>query len=199
MPPPPDLSERPLPLHTLLPGERLVRIHTLGREPLFFGPAPGATPNGRWDSADGRFGTCYLAAVQHPYIAFAERFLRDPRRTLVPEAEVRRAGISLIEIVDPIIVVPFHGASLKRLGASAAVPHGDHRESRPWARLFHEHPEAPAGIRWRSRIDDDGFALALFDRTRGALRVLDTEPLLEARGFDLVGCLERYAAAVVEE
>lgn len=198
MPPPPDLSGRRLPLHTLLPGERLVRVYTLGRAPLFFGPAPGAPPTGRWDSADGLFGTCYLADTRHPCIAFAERFLRDPRRTLVPEAELRLAGISLIEIAAPIPIVPFHGSALKRLGASAAVPHGDHRESRPWARALHEHPDSPNGVRWRSRIDDDGFALALFDRARRALRLLDTEPLLEARIFDLEECLERYGAAVVQ-
>lgn len=195
--PPPDLSRHQLPLHTLTPGDRLVRVHMLGREPLFFGPLPGGPASGRWDSAAGRFGTCYLADALHPCIAFAERFLRDPRRTLIPEEELRRSGVSLIEVAEPLAVVSFHGAGLKRLGTSADVAHGDHRQSRPWAQMLHEHPAAPGGLRWRSRIDDDGFALALFDRCRGALRVLDTEPLLESRGFDIEGCLERYGAAVV--
>lgn len=199
MPPPPDFSRRQLPLHLLRPGDRLVRVHTLGRDPLFFGPAPGSPMSGRWDSPQGRFGTCYLAGAAHPHIAFAERFLRDPERTLIPETEIRRAVVSVVEIEAPIAIVPFHGASLKRLGASAAVAHGDHRESRLWAQALYDHQAAPGGLRWRSRIDDDGFAVALFDRSRGRLRVIDTEPLLESRAaFDLEECLERYAAAVVE-
>lgn len=200
MPPPSDLSRRELPLHTLEPGSRLVRVHTLGRTPLFFGPAADSRPSGRWDSPDHRFGTCYLAEARHPCIAVAERFLRDPERTLIPEAEIRRAAISTVRLEAALAIVPLHGASLKRLAASAATTHGDHRESRLWAQAVHDHEAAPDGVRWRSRIDDDGFAVALFDRSRRALRVIETEPLLDARhACKLEECLDRYAAAVVEE
>lgn len=198
MPPPADLSRRRLPLHVLEPGARLVRVHSLGRDPLFFGPARGAPPRGRWDSPAARFGTCYLADAAHAYVAFAERFLRDPDRTLIPEAELRRAAISVVRVAEPIAIVPFHGASLRRLGASASVVHGDHRESRLWAQGLYDHEAAPGGLRWRSRIDDDGFAVALFDRSRRALEVVATEPLLDSRAFDVEACLERYGAAVVE-
>lgn len=200
MRPPPDLARRRLPLHTLSQGDLLVRVHTIGRDPLFFGPAAGSRPSGRWDAPERRFGTCYLAAAGHPHIAFAERFLRDAERTLIPEAELVRAGISIIRIEKPIAIVPFHGALLKRLAASAGVAHGDHRESRLWAQALHDHEAAPGGLCWRSRVDDDGFAVALFDRCRRALKVIETEPLLEARvAIDVEQCLERYAAAVVEQ
>lgn len=196
---PPDLSRRRLPLHVLAPGDRLVRVHTRGREPLFFGPASGAPPIGRWDPPDGGFGTCYFADAKRPYIAFAERFLRDPQRTLIPEAELRRAGVSVVRVEEPIRVVPFHGAFLKRLGTTAAVAHGDHRESRRWAQALWEHEDSPGGVRWRSRIDDDGFAVALFDRSREAVRVVETIPLLEAGGvLDVERCLDRYGAAVIQ-
>jgi hypothetical protein len=200
MPPPPDLSRRRLPLKVLKPGDRLVRVHTLGRDPLFFGPAAGSAPTGRWDSPERCFTTCYFADVAHPSIAFAERFLRDPQRTLIPEAEIRRGGVSVVQVEQPLAIVQFHGASLRRLGATAAVVHGDHRESRLWAQALYDHRDAPNGVRWRSRVDDDGFAVALFDRGRQALRIRDTQPLLEARSIlDLEACLDRYAAAVVEE
>lgn len=177
-----------------------MRVHTLGREPLFFGSGASAPPVGRLDSPEGRFGVCYCAEVAHPYIAFAERFLRDPKRMLIPEAELRRAGISMVRVEETISVVAFHGASLKRLGATAAVAHGDHRQSRRWAQAMYDHEAAPGGVRWRSRIDDDGFAIALFDRSRGALRVLETWPLLAAGSvLDVGESLERYGAAVVEE
>lgn len=178
----------------------MVRVHTWGREPLFFGPAPGAPPTGRWDSPDGGFGTCYFGDANRPYIAFAERFLRDSERTLIPETELRRAGVSVVGVVEPIRVVPFHGASLRRLGATAAVAHGDHRESRRWARALYEHEDSPGGVRWRSRIDDDGFAVALFDKSRGAVRVVETLPLLEAGvALDVERCLDRYGAAVIQD
>lgn len=174
-----------------------MRVHTLGREPLFFGPGRAYPARGRWDSPERRFGTCYLADAAHPHVAFAERFLRDPKRTLIPEAEIARAAISVVEVDEPIAVVPFHGASLKRLGASAAIAHGDHRESRLWAQAIHDHPAAPSGLRWRSRVDDDGFAVALFQRCRDRLRVITSETLLESCvGLNLEECLERYAAAV---
>lgn len=198
--PPSELPRRELPLHVLRPGDRLVRVHTLGRDPLFFGPLPGTPPTGRWDSPDDGFGTCYFAESGHGVIAVAERFLRDPERTLIPEAEIRRSAVSVVAIVEPIAVVPFHGASFRRLGATAAVAHGDHRESRPWARALHDHPARPGGVRWRSRVDDDGFAVALFERSRGALAVVETERLPDAKvALDLEACLERYGAAVVEE
>jgi hypothetical protein len=55
-------------------------------------------------------------------------------------------------------------------------------------------------VRWRSRVDDDGFAVALFERSRGALAVVETERLPDAKvALDLEACLERYGAAVVEE
>jgi hypothetical protein len=175
-------------------------VHTIGRHPLFFGPATGSPPSGRWDSPEGRFSTCYLAEAEHPCIAFAERFLRDPERTLIPEVEIRRAGISVVEVGTPIVIVPLHGPSLRRLGASAAITHGDHRGSRLWAQALYDHEATPGGVRWRSRVDDDGFAVALFDRSREALKVIDTEPLISAGSIlELEECLERYAAAVVEE
>src|SRR3990172_5808210 len=161
MPPPPALARRHLPLHVLESGCRLVRVHTLGRDPLFYGPAPGSPLSGRWDSPDRSYGTCYLAEAADPHIAFAERFLRGPERTLIAEQELRSAAISVVQMEKPSAVVRFHGASLKRLGASASAAHGDHRESRQWAKAFHEHGSAPSGLRWRSRVDDDGFAVAL--------------------------------------
>lgn len=198
MPPPADLTGRELPLHVLKRGHRLVRVHGIGRDPLFFGPAPGVPPTGRWDSTHHRYGTCYFADGAHPCIAFAERFLRDPARTLVPESELRRAAVSLVRVEAAIRVVPFHGLSLRRLGASAGIAHGDHRESRPWAGALHDHPVAPDGVRWRSRLDDDSFAVALFDRARARLAVVRTEALLgPASALRVDECLERYAAAAV--
>lgn len=199
MPRPPDLSQKQLPLYVARPGHRFVRVHTSGREPLFFGPAPGSAPSGRWDSPDHGFGACYVAEASQPHVAFAERFLRDARRTLISEAELRRAAVSVVRVEKQIRIVAFHGASLKRLGASAAIARGDHREARLWSRALHDHRGAPDGIRWRSRVDDDGFAVVLFDRSRQALKVKETEPLLESRVLDIEACLERYAAAVVED
>ena len=74
----------------------------------------------------------------------------------------------------------------------------NHRESRLWAQALFDHAEAPGGVRWRSRVDDDGFAVAVFDRSRGSIELIQTEPLLESPTLDIEACLERYGAAVVE-
>jgi hypothetical protein len=60
------------------------------------------------------------------------------------------------------------------------------------------HPVQPDGIVWRSRLDDDQFCVALFDRCREALTVQASEPLLADRPrFDAL--IERYRMAVIPD
>ena len=195
----PVLEARTLPLDILPAGHTLFRIHPTERDPIFFGPAPERPLSGRWDAPDRSFGVCYLAGAGFPHGAFAERFLREPGRTLVPERELRRASLATLRLRREVTVVRFHGNGLARLGATAEVAHGDHRGSRPWALALHRHPARPGGIRWRARHDDDALAVALFDRERDSLEIVRSVPLLSAElAGEVAGWLDRYGIGVEE-
>ncbi len=198
--PPPDppagLARRALPLHTLPAGTRLLRIHSTHRHPLFFGPAPGTPPRGRWDAPAGEFGVCYLGEAGH--VAFAETFLRDPGNTLLEEADVAPRSVSVVELRRALRLAAVHGAGLARLGATAAVCNGPYRVSRAWSLALHGHPAAVDGLRYRARHDDDAMAVALFDRAADALRVRSTTRLMSARlAAELAQWLDRYGIGLV--
>ena len=69
--------------------------------------------------------------------------------------------------------------SLVPLGATAAVYSGPHEFSREWSRALHAHPDQPDGILYRTRHDDDGFGIALFDRAGPKIRFHSGRPLLD--------------------
>jgi hypothetical protein len=193
--PPADLARCKLPIHLVPPGTVLHRIHRAALDPLFFGPAPGNAPAGRWDAPAGEFGVCYLAEA--PYVAFAETFLRVPGIGVVGEDDLSTRGIARFHVVRPLRLVGFHGAGLARIGATAAVCSGPHDVSRAWSLSIHRHPSAVDGIRYRARHDDDGFAVALFDRGAASIERIDSTGLMED-GFrvELGGVLERYELAL---
>jgi hypothetical protein len=63
------------------------------------------------------------------------------------------------------------------VGATSASCTGDYAVSRAWAAALHEHPDWVDGIRYRARHDDDGFAIALFNRVDGLVADMQTAPL----------------------
>lgn len=175
----------------------MIRLHHGGRDPLFFGPAPGAPPRGRWDATDGAFGVCYLARWEDRWVAFAERLLHDPGPRLVARAALAALSVARVESVEALRIVALYGRGLARISATAAVTNGAYENSRPWAAALHGHPESPDGVAWRSRLDNDGVAIALFDRAAHKLRVVGRYGLLEpAAARYLGGCVERYQAAL---
>ena len=194
--PPADLDSRLPSKFWLSEGTELLRIHSTARDPLFFGPAAGSPPRGRWDAPAGEFGVCYLAEESH--IAFAESFLRAPGESLIEEADLAPRSISRIRVRRDLRLVGFHGAGLTRIGATAAVATGPYAVSRAWALAIHAHPTGPDGIRYRARHDDDGFAIALFDRTADALEVEGTDGLTSpACRRSLAEWLDRYGMGLV--
>jgi hypothetical protein len=194
--PPADLARRKLPLHVCPAKTRLARIHSVSRDPLFFGPAAGSRPRSRWDAPAGEFRVCYLA--EEPYVAFAETFLREPGATLIETADLAARALAEVEVERDLRLVALHGAGLRRLGATAAVCTGPYVVSRAWALALHGHPSRPDGIRYRARHEDDGFAIALFDRAADAIAVTGSAALvLPDRMGDLVAWLDRYGMGLL--
>jgi hypothetical protein len=146
---------------------------------LWFGPAAGEAPRGRFDDparGDGpvtahggpTFGVCYLGLSAEA--AFAESFLRRPGVRLVSRATFDARAVSEVRVLRALRLVAFHGPGLAALGATAAVAHGPHAAARRWARALWAHPDQPDGIAYRCRHDDDDAAVALFDRAAGRAR-----------------------------
>ena len=193
--PPEDLHEHALAIVELLL-QPLWRIHKRVHDPYFFGPPKGVRPTSRWDAPGGEFGVCYLA-VGDPRIAFAETLLRG-RSTLVSEADVETRSLARFSAVEPLRLVMMHGTGLRRMGATAAVSSGPHEYSRPWSLALYRHPSQPDGIIYRTRHDDDGFGVAVFDRAGDALRFESTIGLSDPGMADELGrWLDIYDAALV--
>lgn len=184
--PPADLHGRPL-AWTEVIEQPLWRIHRTIHDPVFFGPPAGIRPTGRWDAPAGQFGVCYLAAAD-ARIAFAETLLRGGEM-IVSEWEVAQRSLARFNVVGPLRLVMMHGPGLVRMGATAVVSSGPHEFSRTWSLALHEHPERPDGILYRTRHDDDGFGVALFDRAGPLIRFHSSQPLLDP---DLAGELGRW-------
>lgn len=72
-----------------------------------------------------------------------------------------------------------HGPGLRQMKATAAVVQGSYDVTWAWSHALHEHPDRVDGIVYRARHDDDDLAVALFERARDAIAVLDSTPLLD--------------------
>jgi hypothetical protein len=189
--PPPDLHTRRLPIAVVPGGMDLWRIHPTDRSCLFFGPAKGQPPRGRWDSPDGRFRVCYLA--EKPFAAFAETYLREPGTMVVAMEDLEARNLARVHVAAPLRLVGMHGPGLHALGATAAACMGDYAVSRAWAAALHAHPERPNGIRYRARHDDDGFAIALFHEAERLVADMESAPLAPmSNRVYLADCLNRY-------
>ena len=193
--PPDDFATRWLPVHHVEGGTVLYRIHRLDLGPIFFGPGAGNPPLGRWDAPSGEFGVCYLAL--EPYVAFAETFLRVPGILSLGEEDLRRRGLAQVRVMRTLELAELHGAGLARVGATAAVCSGPHDVSRTWAAAIHAHRRRVDGILYRARHDDDGFAIALFDRAAESVRIERSGSLLDEGIAETTGAiLDRYGLAL---
>lgn len=194
--PPRDLKRRTLPIHVIPAAENLYRIHPADRASIFFGPAEGQPPRGRWDSPDGRFGVCYMA--EQPYAAFAECFLRKAGVMALEMEDLRQRGLALLRPLRDLRLVAMHGAGLHAVGATAACCTGAYSVSRAWSAALYAHPEKPDGIRYRARHDDDGFAIALFDRAKKEVIEAAGAPLDDERcSTHLLGFVDRCGVGLI--
>ncbi len=194
--PPEDLASRSLPLHICPAGTPLYRIHRTVHSPLFFGPPPGAAPHGRWDAPAGVFRVCYLAEEAH--LAFAETFLRSPGAPYVQRSYLAERSLTRVVVQRELRLVALHGPGLARVGATAALVSGPYALTRLWSLAVYAHPEAPDGIRYRARHDDDSFAVALFDRAASTIQEQTSEALLAPGGLPALGVwLDRYGVGLL--
>lgn len=179
-------------------GKRFGRIHPRRYpDPLGFGKTPSRFSDPRRRKEASRFGVLYLGETVKA--CFLEAVLRDQRDGVIgdlpiAEHELLTRDYAEIEVVTPLRLVDLCEDGAVIMGVpSDAVRASSQALARKWSVAFHEHPEAPDGIMYPSRLN--GHAnLAVYDRAVIKLRVVRRTKLIAARGLaaalnDLKVCL----------
>jgi len=186
----PTLPKR-LPMRRVRTGIRWMRIHSNTREALWFGPGSGRQSIHRFDDPACQFGVCYLGTTLE--VCFAETFLRDPPVRIVALRDLAMRSVATVEVQRDLQLVALRGSKLARLGVTSEVATGsDYTLSQLWSRALWEHNDAPDGILYRPRHDDSAFCVAIYDRAKDALGVVQEHSLVEDPQ-KLAKLLRRYA------
>jgi hypothetical protein len=155
-----------------------MRIHTHAGNALWFGPGAGRQPLHRFDDPAGRFCVCYFGTTIE--VCFAETFLRNPPVRILALEDLAARSIATVEVRRDLRLAPLHGSSLARLGVTAELASGsDYAASQLWSRALWEHGGKPDGILYRPRHDDSALCVALYDRAKDALAIVQDHSLTE--------------------
>jgi len=183
--PPAGFAARTLPIEVVDGAVTLFRSHPLHLDPVYF--SVGHSKN-RFDDPNGKFGVCYCALT--PEGAFAESFLRQRTGGFVDASELEIRSVAELAPTAPLRLVPFYGAGLAKLLATAAVTAGAVTVAQAWSRVIYDHPDKPDGILYRVRHDDDQIGMALFQRGEPMLSLVKTQPWRHHFALDTI--CDRY-------
>lgn len=177
--PPYDLARRDPLIIELPAGTLLHRFYTASYEAIFF----DRSGTGRFNSPDGSYGVLY--AAMNSAGAFAETFLREPGRTLLPADLLARKAYVELRVLRPLRLVKLGGPGLARVGATAEVVHGGLPYDVPqaWSAALYRHPLMPGGIVYNARHDDEAVCCALFDRAPASVAEVRRETDLDQDWF----------------
>ena len=166
---------------------------------LILSATPSRFSDPRRRVENNRFGVLYLGETVA--VCFLEAVLRDQRNGVIgnypiSERELRERQCAQIEVVRPLRLVELRGNSLITMGVPTDVPRWSrHTLSRRLSVAFHEHPDAPDGIVYPSRLKGHT-NLAIYDRAIiPNLRVQNTTPLIERS--ELPRVLDDFRVALV--
>ncbi len=133
----------------------------------------------------GEFGTCYTAGSIE--VAFAESVIHASGRFVGGAYELPCAELTERSVVrfvcdrrKTLVLADLTGAALKALGLNNDISaSADYSVSQAWAQAIHDADTRWHGIRYVSRQMNQGFACAIFERSR--LRKLRAEKLKAAQ------------------
>jgi hypothetical protein len=145
---------------------RLCRTAHAAREPWF-----RSTATYRFDAPDRSFGTLY--AARNFKTCFFETIVRDRPGFQIARTDYDARSVVLVLLSTlSLNLVPIYGAEGQRLRIDPAKAMGERYDyPQALAKAFHDHPDRPHGIVYRSRFDDDTLAVVLFDRARRHVRL----------------------------
>ena len=133
-----------------------------------------------------RVGVLYLGSTLR--VCFIEAVLRDLRNGAVAdypieERELLRRNYAQITVAAPLRMVDLRADGAVRMGVPSDVARGSRQGlARQWSVAFHDHPAAPDGIVYPSRLNGET-NLAVYDRAIAKLGAAHTVPLISAPGF----------------
>jgi hypothetical protein len=191
--PPADFSSRPLP--TTEYHQSIYRSHDAALGPIYFGRA--ATY--RFDAPSREYGVLYAAADLHG--AFVETFDHDSTGLrVVSLRDLRVRSLARFDPRRPLQLVDLTGAGLIQLGADARLTTGPYAIAQRWSLAFHDHPDQPDGILFRSRRDPSRLCLALFERIANVLAAASLGSLADARNAAILAdILKTYGYGLVDD
>lgn len=182
--PPFDLATRTLRFFHLAPGAIVHRFYssmdgTTVFDPIYY----DCSLRGRFNAPDGTYGVLY--AAHRPHGAFAESFLRTSGRRVVDTGLMARKGYTMLKVQRRLKMVHFDGRWLARIGATAAVAHGDppYESAQAWSKALRGHPSAPNGIIYTARHDPGERCYALFEGPAASLAEVSRDTNLDADWF----------------
>jgi len=177
----------PLDLAPIDAGTRFGRIYRQRYpDPLGYGKTPSRFSDPRRRKEGNRFGVVYLGASLH--VCFIETILRDQRDGAVgdfpiDERELRTRHYAEIEVTVPLSLVDLRGNGRIRMGVPSDVAGGSRQTlARAWSLAFHNHPAAPDGVIYPSRLNAET-SLAIYDRAITKLTVARTTELINVSGL----------------
>ena len=155
-------------------------------DPLGFGKNASRFSDPRRRKPENRFGVLYLGVSLK--VCFVETVLRDRRNGAVgdlPVDETELKALSYAEVVvrKPLLLVDLRGDAPLRMGVPSDVAGASSQGlARVWSTAFHEHPQAPDGIIYPSRLNEET-NIAVYGRAIPKLDAVRVQPLLEAAGL----------------
>lgn len=188
-----EIADRPLPIVRHAEGETFHRIHNSKRTPLWFGPGPAQKPGGRFDAPRRQYRILYAGLSLEA--AFAETLLRTPANRILSITDLEARTISSGRFTRPLRLVRLHGAGLKRLGVAADTILGPYPICRALALALWSHSDEPDGIAYRSRFDNDEICIALFDRARDGVEIVESAEMMSDWNR-IGGLLDRYGVGL---
>ncbi len=188
--PPADLHARDPHLVRLPENSVLHRFYTARFDPIFFDRSLA----GRLNAPDGGYGVLYAARTKAG--AFAETFLRQPGRTLIPADFLASKAYARLRVLRPLTLIKFSGPGLGRLGATAELVHGGKPYDAPqaWSKALKARPVGADGIAYTARHDDEELCYALFDGRSNPVAEIDSVTNLDRDWFWLIA--EPYGVGI---
>lgn len=186
--------------HTVAPGKRFGRIY-LDRypDPLAFGKTPSRFSDPRRRIESNRFGVLYLG--ESLKVCFLEAVLRDRRDGIVGDLPIAEEELYSRRYAEIETMAPLRLVDLRKDGAVVmGIPTDVHRASqqtlgRTWSAAIHDHPSAPDGIIYPSRLGGQS-NLAVYDHAVVKLKPVRIRELIAAPG--LASVLNDLSVAIVE-
>jgi len=145
------------------------------------------------NAPDGAYGVLY--AAQSIRGAFAETFLRTPRRKLLPLDLIREKARARMRLTRDLKLIKLAGVGLGRLGATTEVTHRGrpHDVPQTWSKALHNLATQPDVIAYNARHDDEALYYAFFDRASPSIVEHSREMDIDQDWFWRLA--ERYGAA----